>query len=93
MIPEHMYNEIVKERGWKLSSTIREALEDSLNMHKITLSVSSDTKELYQHIFNYSDACDTDIEPFLRKALKEFIDAYMSKKFAALNELKERLKN
>ena len=90
-IPESYYNEIVKKRKWKLSGTIREALEDSLSQDKIILSVSKETKELYHQIFNKSHYSDQEIEVYFRKALKSLLDDFIDETNKDLIELRKKL--
>ena len=90
LIPEEIYNEIVINRNLKLSGTVREALEDSLAEHKITLSVSQETKEIYQEIFSQCLCSDSDIEPYLRKCLEEFLDGEIKKKISKLEQIKNK---
>ncbi|NRA47050.1 MAG: hypothetical protein HRU09_19040 [Oligoflexales bacterium] len=91
LIPESMYEEIVNNRNLKLSSTVREALEDSLAEHKITFTVSDETKSLYHKIYDCCDCSDADLEPFLRKGLRDYLDHEIKAKVSELEELRDRL--
>ena len=91
LIPESMYEQIVKERGWQLSGTVREALEDILSSYKVTISVSEETRDLYQSIFNETHFSDTDFEPFFREALGKFLESAIDRKVQNLKELQGRL--
>ena len=72
MLPETMYNEIVRKRKQKLSGTI--VLEDALSDETVTLSVSTETKALYHEIFNKRQCTDKDIEVIHN----EIVDIYSS---------------
>ena len=91
LIPESMYNEIVINRNMKLSSTVRESLEDSLADHKVTFSVSPETKSLYHQIYDRCDCKDSEIEPFFRKGLRDFLDHVIKAKVSELEEIRDRL--
>jgi hypothetical protein len=91
LIPEELYEEIVVKRKWKLSGTVREALDDVISQEKIIFSVSPETKDLYHQIFSESDCMDRDLEPYVRDALAQYLEHVIHKKVGALSDLKEKL--
>lgn len=91
LIPDALYHEIVVKRKWKLSGTIREALDDVVSQEKIIFSVSPETKDLYHQIFSNSDCLDSDLEPYLRIALGQYLEQVINSKVGALSDLREKL--
>ena len=85
------YYEAITEKGLKLSGVIREALEDQLNPNTITISVSQKTHELYMDLFSTTNCEDKDFEPYLKKALKEFVTELIEKRSDKLAEIKREL--
>ncbi len=90
IIPEEFYDEVHK-RGHKLSGIIREALEDALNPHTITVSVTEERKSIYHELFSNSECNDKEFEPFLKDALKKYISFIMEKREDRVLELKNEL--
>ena len=89
-IPESYHDEI-KDRGLNLSGLVREALEDQLNPHKITLSVTEKTHELYMKLFNHNGVTDKDFESYLTEALKKYIDHIINTQTKELKNIKSKL--
>ncbi len=90
IIPHEYYDEI-QSRGLKLSGVVREALEDQLNPNTVTISVSEETHRLYMQIFNESNCNDSDFEPYLKKALQDFIDKIIENKVQKLKNIQSKL--
>jgi hypothetical protein len=90
IIPEQFYDEVHK-RGHKLSGIIREALEDALNPHTITISVTEETKSIYHELFSKTECNDKEFEPFLKDALKNYITYLMDKREDRLAKMKSQL--
>ena len=86
------YHEEVHKRGINLSGLVREAIEDQLSENSITISVSKETHSLYRQIFNETQSDDSEFEPFLKKALQEFIDFLIQNRVESLEEIKQKLK-
>ncbi|MDD0853457.1 hypothetical protein HBN50_10125 [Halobacteriovorax sp. GB3] len=90
IIPED-YHEAISKRGLKLSGVIREALEDQLNPNTITLSVSEEVHSIYMELFNDARADDKDFEPYLKRALKEYVNDLLERQNEKLLKLKNKL--
>jgi hypothetical protein len=90
IIPESYHSEIAK-RGLKLSGVVREALEDQLNPDTITLSVTKEIHDLYMQLFSMSECNDADFAPYLKKALKEYVEDVINKRDTELHRIKEKL--
>lgn len=56
-------------RGLNVSGLIRDLIDDYLSEHKVTLSVSEETRALYDKIVSNTGSTDKDIEKYLRDAL------------------------
>jgi hypothetical protein len=85
------YYEMVKKDNVNLSSLVREALEDHFNADKITLSVTKKTHGLYQQLFVEENASDKDFEPFLKDALKKYIEHVIKNNKEKLEKIKSQL--
>ena len=86
-----MYKEIVNKHKWRLYDTMQETLEDQLSANKIVLSVTQETKKFYHEIFNKSNYCGTDIEPYFREDLKKLLDDLIDKTTKDLGSLCKKL--
>lgn len=62
--------QVLAERGLNLSGLIRDLLDDYLSDHKITLSVSEETRAIYDKIISNTGSTDQDVETYLRDSLK-----------------------
>lgn len=71
-IGEDQYEQI-NERGLNLSWLLRDLIDDYLSAKKIVISVTDETLSLYQKIVGGTGTPDSEFEPFLRDALKEFL--------------------
>lgn len=59
--------------GINLSGLIRDLIDDYLSEHKIVVSVSEETKQLYDLIISNTGSTDVDLEEYLKKSLKELL--------------------
>lgn len=73
MIKEDQYKEIV-DSGLNLSGLVRDLLDDHFSEHKITLSVSEETRKLYDLIVSNTGSTDEDVEKYLKSTLKLLLD-------------------
>lgn len=73
MLREEQYDEISKA-GLNLSGLIRDLLDDHFSEHKITLSVSEETRKLYDLIVSNTGSTDEDLEKYLKDTLKLLLD-------------------
>jgi ribosomal silencing factor RsfS len=85
MIREDQY-EALNERGLNLSGLVRDLIDDYLSSDKITLSVSDDTRKLYDAIVANTGSNDAEIEAHLKEALKVLLKA----KIKAMQELERK---
>jgi hypothetical protein len=69
MLREDQY-EKVHASGINLSGLIRDLIDDYLSDFKITLSVTQETRELYDMIISNTGSNDEDLEVYLRDSLK-----------------------
>lgn len=77
----------VNASGINLSGLIRDLIDDYLSEHKIVLSVSRETKELYDLIISNTGSTDLDLEEYLKKGLKELL----SDKIKSMQDLEKQL--
>lgn len=61
------------ETGANISGLVRDLIDDHLSEHKITISVTEETRNLYNQIISRTGSSDTEIEPYLKKSLKEML--------------------
>lgn len=88
MIRDDQY-EAISKKGLNLSGLVRDLVDDHLSEHRITLSVSEDTRSLYNQIVSNTGSSDMDIEKYLKDALKEMLND----KIVAMQELQKSLKS
>ena len=69
MVREDQYEEI-QRRGLNLSGLARDLLDDYLSDHKITVSVTEETRSLYDRIVSNTGTTDLEVERYFRDALK-----------------------
>jgi hypothetical protein len=66
------------ELGVNMSGLIRSLIDDHLSESKVTLSVSEEVSDLYRQIVSNTGSTDSDIEPYLRAALKRMLKERIS---------------
>ena len=66
-------HEALAALGVNVSGLVRSLIDDHLSEGKITLAVSAETAALYREIVANTGSTDTDIEPYLRAALKHML--------------------
>lgn len=66
------------ELGVNMSGLIRSLIDDHLSESKVTLSVSEEVSNLYRQIVSNTGSTDSDIEPYLRAALKRMLKERIS---------------
>lgn len=74
--------------GINVSRLVRDMIDDYLSDHKVTLSVTEETHHLYAKVLSKTGAGDDEFEPFLVKALDEFL----KHKIEEMKELHMQLK-
>lgn len=73
MIREDQH-EALSALGVNVSGLIRDLVDDYLSEHTVTIAVSEQTRALYQKIVADTGSGDHEVEPYLRKALRELLD-------------------
>lgn len=86
MIREDQYQS-VNTSGLNLSGLFRDLLDDHFSEHKIVLSVTEETKELYNLIISNTGSTDEDLETYLKEGLKNLL----SDKIDSMKKLKDKL--
>ena len=71
LIREQQY-ETLNEKGLNLSGLIRDLIDDYLANDKITLSITAETRTLYDKIISNSGSSDRDIEGHFRRSASEW---------------------
>lgn len=69
MLREDQY-ELITNKGLNLSGLVRDLIDDHTSEYKITLSVSEETREIYDKIVSNTGSTDEDVEKYLRDSLK-----------------------
>lgn len=72
MIREDQHQNL-NEIGLNASGLFRDLLDDYLSEHKVTLSVTKETKELYDMIISNTASSDSELEVFLKESLKKLL--------------------
>lgn len=62
-----------------ISGFIRDMIDDRLSNQMITLTVTPETKEMYDRIVSMSPDGDANLEPFLREAMKNMLKDHIEK--------------
>jgi hypothetical protein len=73
LIREEQY-ERIGQLGLNLSGLVRDLLDDYLSEHKITLSVTEETRALYDRIVANTGSSDADVERYLKESLGRMLD-------------------
>ena len=87
MIREDQYSQL-SEQGINLSGLLRDLLDDHLSEHKITMSVTEETRELYDLVIANTGSTDVDLEHYLKDSLK----LLLSDKIKAMQKLEKQLR-
>ena len=86
MIGEDQHQKL-RDLGLNVSGLVRDLITDYLSDNRIVLSVSEETKTVYQKIVANSGAQDENLEPYLKEALHKLL----KQRIRELNELNEQL--
>lgn len=81
-------HQAVMDAGLNMSGLLRDLLDDHFSESKITLSVSSKTKKIYDNLVSNFGANDRDLEPHLVLA----IDKVLQSKMDEIDALRKSLK-
>ncbi len=72
MMREDQHQKLVNS-GLNVSGLVRDLVDDYLSEFKITLSVTEETRRIYDKIVSNTGATDADLEKYIVKALKELL--------------------
>ena len=72
MVREDQHQKLL-DSGLNVSGLVRDLIDDYLSDFKITLSVSQETREIYDKVVSNTGATDTDLEKYIVKSLKELL--------------------
>lgn len=72
MIREDQYKKLL-DSGLNVSGLMRDLVDDYMSEFKITLSVSEETRRIYDKVVSNTGATDQDLERYIVKALKELL--------------------
>lgn len=72
MIREDQYQSLL-DSGLNVSGLMRDLVDDYMSEFKITLSVSEETRRIYDKVVSNTGATDQDLERYIVKALKELL--------------------
>jgi ABC-type Zn2+ transport system substrate-binding protein/surface adhesin len=64
---------MLASQGINVSGLVRDLIDDHLSEHKITLSVSEETRLLYSKVVANTGSTDADIEVYLKKSLHQLL--------------------
>ena len=87
MLREDQHRKVM-EAGLNMSGLLRDLLDDHFSESKITLSVSSKTKNIYDNLVSNFGGRDRDLEPHFVQAM----DKVFQEKMDELNALRKKLK-
>ena len=74
----HQQHEEIAKLGLNFSGLVRDLLDDRFSETSIAINVSKQTKELYDTVISNFGTADADLEPYLLKALDEFLKSKTS---------------
>lgn len=78
----------LQKKASNYSALIRDLIDDHLSSSQIILSMSAETRDLYEEVIAITGATDEDLERPFRKALADFLDQRMED----LRQTKEKLR-
>lgn len=78
----------VAEVGLSLSGLVRDLLKDRFSDTVITLTVTKETKKLYDHVISNFGSDDLELEPYIVEAL----DKFLQDKVKEIDGLRRKLK-
>lgn len=83
----------ISDLGLSTSGLVRDLIDDYFSEHRITLSVSEQTRQLYNKIIANSGGSDAELEQYFRNALSEFLTAKIEEMQNLQNRLKQQPKS
>lgn len=87
MIREDQHQKLL-DSGLNVSGLIRDLVDDYMSEYKITLSVTEETRRIYDQVVSNTGATDVDLERYIVKALKELLKARIKE----MQDLEKNLK-
>ena len=72
MIREDQHQQLL-ESGLNVSGLVRDLVDDHFSDFKITLSVTEETRQIYDKVVANTGATDADLEKYIVKSLKELL--------------------
>lgn len=72
MVRDDQHQQLV-DAGLNVSGLVRDLIDDYLSDYKITLSVSEETRKIYDKVVSNTGATDQDLEVYIVKSLKELL--------------------
>ena len=87
MVREDQHQTLL-DSGLNVSGLVRDLIDDYLSDFKITLSVSEETRAIYDRVVSNTGATDGDLEKYIVKALKELLKVRIEE----MQELQKNLK-
>jgi hypothetical protein len=88
MIREDQHRAVM-DAGLNMSGLLRDLLDDHFSESKITLSVSTKTKQIYDNLISNFGGRDRDLEPHFVQAMDRVLQAKMSEIDALRKKLKK----
>ncbi|HAJ90714.1 MAG TPA: hypothetical protein DCM27_06870 [Rhodospirillaceae bacterium] len=73
LVIRHDQYDRLQDMDINVSGFIRDIIDDRLSEHTITVNVTPETRMLYNQIVSTSPQGDSNIEPYLRDALKRLL--------------------
>ncbi len=86
MLRQDQY-QLINKKGINLSGLVRDLIDDHFSENVVTVSVSEETKTLYEKIVSNTGCQDKELEVHLRKALKDLL----SEKIDQMSKLQRSL--
>lgn len=86
MVREDQHQKLL-DAGLNVSGLIRDLIDDYMSEFKITLSVTEDTRRVYDRVVSNTGATDGDLEKYILKALKELLKVRIQE----MQELEKKL--
>jgi hypothetical protein len=87
MVRDDQHQQLL-DAGLNVSGLIRDLIDDYLSDFKITLSVTEETRRIYDRVVSNTGATDGDLEKYIVKGLKDLLKARIHE----MQELEKNLK-
>ncbi len=87
MVREDQHQQLL-DSGLNVSGLIRDLIDDYLSDFKITLSVTEETRKIYDRVVSNTGATDGDLEKYIVKGLKELLKVRIQE----MQDLEKKLK-